>query len=87
MGGGRYQRGKGGVYFRRLLPKAERETEKTTKRKGERERRIVLMQRKVVNPGNLGRTTGWIHRVSLFKSGRVHNLMNRVGCTLPCLRR
>ena len=32
------------------------------------------MQRKVRNLGNLGRTTGYIIRVPLVKSGRVQNL-------------
>ena len=49
---------------------------------GKRERRIVLIQRKAGKLGNLGRTTGWIHRAELVKSGRVNNLTNRVGCTL-----
>ena len=33
-----------------------------------------MMQRKVRNMVNLGRTTVWIHRVLLVKSGRVQNL-------------
>ena len=41
---------------------------------GKRGGRIVLMQRKVGNLGNLGRTTRWIHRAALVKSGRVQNL-------------
>ena len=41
---------------------------------GIRGRRIFLMQRKVGNLGNLGRTTGYIHRAALVKRGRVHNL-------------
>ena len=32
------------------------------------------MQRKVVKLGNLGRTTGYIHRAELVKSGSVQNL-------------
>ena len=32
------------------------------------------MQIKVVKLGNLGRTIGYIHRATLVKSGRVHNL-------------
>ena len=57
---------------------------KRKKRGGERGgRRIVLMQRKVGNMGNLGRTKGYIHREELVKSGRVHDLTNGVGYTLP----
>ena len=32
------------------------------------------MQRKVGKIDNPGRTTGWIHRAALVKSGRVQNL-------------
>ena len=39
-----------------------------------RGRHIVLMQRKVGKLGELGKTTGWIHRSELVKSGRVNNL-------------
>ena len=43
--------------------------------KGGGSRRIILMQRKVGNMGdNLGRTTGWIHRAELVKSGRLHTM-------------
>ena len=35
---------------------------------------IVLMQRKVGKIVNLGRTTIWIHRLMLVKSGRAHTL-------------
>ena len=52
-----------------------------TKGGGKRGRHIVLMQRNVGNLGNLGMITGWIHTAALVKSGRVHNLENRVGCT------
>ena len=37
-------------------------------------RRIVLMQIKVGNLGNLGRMTRYIHKEPLVKSGRVQNL-------------
>ena len=37
-------------------------------------RRIVLMQTKVGNLGNLGWTTGYIYKAELVKSGRVQNL-------------
>ena len=46
---------------------------------GERGRFIVLIQKKVVKLGNLGRTTGWIHSTVLVKSGRVHNLTKGLG--------
>ena len=42
--------------------------------KKERGWRIVLMHRKVGKLGNLGRTTGWIHREALVNSGRVTNM-------------
>ena len=41
------------------------------------------MQRKFGKMVNLGRTTGCIHRAVLVKSGRVHNLTNGGGFTLP----
>ena len=41
---------------------------------GKRGRRIILMQRKVGNLSNLGRTTRYIHRAVLVKSVRVQNL-------------
>ena len=41
---------------------------------GKRGRRIALIQRKVRNLGNLGKTTGYIHRAPLVKSVRVYNL-------------
>ena len=41
---------------------------------GKMGRRIVLIQRKVEKLGNLGRTTEYIHRAALVKSGRVQNL-------------
>ena len=47
----------------------------------------ILMQIKVENLGNMGRTMGWIHMAELVKSGKVHNLTNGVGCTLPYSRR
>ena len=34
----------------------------------------ILMQIKVENLGNMGRTTGWIHRLVLVKSGRKQNM-------------
>ena len=34
----------------------------------------ILMQIKVENLGNMGRTTGYIHKVPLVKSGRVQNM-------------
>ena len=49
--------------------------------------RIVLIQRKVGNMGNLGRMTVWTHREKLVNRGRVHNLTKRVGCTLTYSRR
>ena len=51
--GERYQQGQGGVCWRRPIPKAERAMAKKKKGGGKRVRRIVLMQRKVGNLGNL----------------------------------
>ena len=41
---------------------------------GKRRRCIVMIQREVVNLGNMGRTTGYIHRAPLVNISRVQNL-------------
>ena len=45
------------------VPSQRQRGRRRKQKRGKRGRRIVLMYRKVGKLGNLGRTTGWIHRV------------------------